>query len=91
MNFGLMMRLIIKGSIYQIRVSQAEISSKTYKSYYDIKSKNRAKGECCSVCTLAPDHNKIIMQWKGHFPVIGVNDNGVDYTIYVHGKKTFSH
>ncbi|XP_047479903.1 uncharacterized protein K02A2.6-like [Penaeus chinensis] len=76
----------------KLAVSQAEISSKTYKSYYDLKSRNRKLEVNDEVLVLLPtDHNKMIMQWKGPYPVIGVKNNGVDYTIKVRGKSKLFH
>ncbi|XP_063591291.1 uncharacterized protein LOC134768392 [Penaeus indicus] len=76
----------------KLAVSQAEISSKTYKTYYDLKSRNRKLKVNDEVLVLLPtDHNKMIMQWKGPYPVIGVKDNGVDYTIKVRGKNKLFH
>ncbi|XP_047480167.1 uncharacterized protein LOC125032798 [Penaeus chinensis] len=76
----------------KLAVSQAEISSKTYKSNYDLKSRNRKLEVNDEVLVLLPtDRNKRIMQWKGPYPVIGVKNNGVDYTIKVRGKSKLFH
>lgn len=72
----------------RVEETQAEISSKTYKSYYELKSRNRKLNVNNEMLVLLhTDHNKMIMQWKGPYPVIGVKGDGVDYTINVRGNS----
>lgn len=79
--------LYVTDLISRVEETQAEISSKTYKSYYELKSRNRKLIVNDEVLLLLPtDHNKMMMQWRGPYPIIGAKDNGVDYTIKVRGE-----
>ncbi|XP_042149961.1 uncharacterized protein LOC120847418 [Ixodes scapularis] len=62
-----------------------------YKGYYDRKSSNRRMQPGDQALILLPtDHNKMIMQWKGPFPVTA-RRNEVDYELEVGGKKKLFH
>ena len=61
-------------------------SSERYKKVYDRKSKPRILEVNDKVLILRPsDQNKLMMQWKGPFDVIGVKGNN-DYIVSVNGK-----
>lgn len=65
-------------------------SSQRYKKYYDRKTKRRSFNLLDKVLILLPtDNNKLLMQWKGPFTVVG--KVGIsDYRVDVQGKtKTF--
>jgi hypothetical protein len=62
-------------------------SQHKYKKYYDRKSKPRTLQIGDQVLILLPtDRNKLLMQWKGPFPVVG-KFNDVDYVIKIKGKE----
>ncbi|XP_040079039.2 uncharacterized protein LOC120850576 [Ixodes scapularis] len=62
-----------------------------YKKYYDRKSCNRnMKQGDLALILLPTDLNKMIMQWKGPFPVVA-RKNDVDYELDVGGKKKVFH
>ena len=76
----------------KLAASQAEISMKNYKAYYDRTSRPRKLNTHDEVLVLLPtNHNKLIMEWKGPFPVISSKDNGVDYLIKMRGKCKLFH
>ena len=62
-----------------------------YKKYYDQRKKPRTLAVGDKVLILLPtDHNKLLLQWKGPFPVVSkFNDN--DYRIKVKGKVKSYH
>ena len=60
---------------------------KSYKAYYDRTAKPRKLKEDDEVLVLLPtSNNKLIMEWKGPYPVIGSKTNGVDYLVKIKGK-----
>lgn len=62
-----------------------------YKGYHDRKSSIRKMQQGDQALILLPtDHNKMIMQWKGPFPVTA-RKNEVDYKLEVGGKKKLFH
>ncbi|KAM7310057.1 uncharacterized protein ISCGN_007017 [Ixodes scapularis] len=62
-----------------------------YKGYYDRKSCNRnMKQGDLALILLPTDLNKMIMQWKGPFPVVA-RKNDVNYEFDVGGKKKVFH
>ncbi|XP_069990681.1 uncharacterized protein [Penaeus vannamei] len=72
----------------KLAAAKAEISSQNYKYYYDLKAKHRKLEVGDEVLVLlATDHNKLIMQWQGPYPVVSCKDNGVDYSMKSHGKN----
>ncbi|XP_069992741.1 uncharacterized protein [Penaeus vannamei] len=76
----------------KLAAAKAEISSRNYKYYYDLKAKHRKLEVGDEVLVLLPtDHNKLIMQWQGPYPVVSCKDNGVDYSIKAHGKNKLFH
>ncbi|XP_069985589.1 uncharacterized protein [Penaeus vannamei] len=76
----------------KLAAAKAEISSRNYKYYYDLKAKHRKLEVGDEVLVLLPtDHNKLIMQWQGPYPVVSCKDNGVDYSIKAHGKNKLYH
>ncbi|XP_047483006.1 uncharacterized protein LOC125035006 [Penaeus chinensis] len=76
----------------KLAAAQAEISSRNYKSYYDLKAKHRKLNTGEEVLVLLPSSsNKLIMQWLGPYPVVQCKDNGVDYVIRVRGVKKLFH
>ena len=68
-----------------------EQSQGKYKHHYDRKARKRTFSVGERVYLLLPtDHNKLLLQWKGPFPVTRVI-NGMDYEIEVHDKKRIYH
>ena len=66
-------------------------SSERYKKVYDRKSKPRILEVNDKVLILRPsDQNKLLMQWKGPFDVIGVKGNN-DYIVSINGKSKTYH
>ena len=62
-------------------------SQNKYKKYYDRRSRPRSLQVGDQVLILLPtDRNKLLMQWKGPFPVKG-KFNEVDYIIKIKGKE----
>jgi hypothetical protein len=73
------------------RVAQEELhqASVKYKRYYDAKAKKVLKVGDRVLILLPTDKNKLLMQWKGPFPVVE-KLNSVDFRVIVDGKtKTF--
>ena len=76
----------------KLAASHAEISSQKYKEYYDLKARPRKLSIGDEVLVLLPtSSNKLVMQWRGPFPVIGCHDNGVDYIVKMQGKEKLFH
>ena len=76
----------------RIAASNAEISSSSYKKYYDMKTKSRKLNVNDEVLILLPtDNNKLIMQWRGPYPVIECKENGVDYLVNIRNKPKLFH
>jgi hypothetical protein len=74
------------------KLAREELSkaSECYKKLYDRKARPRKLTIGGQALILLPtDHNKLIMQWKGPFPVVGQHAKN-DYTLDINGKsKTF--
>ncbi|XP_042857013.1 uncharacterized protein LOC122243473, partial [Penaeus japonicus] len=76
----------------KLAASNAEISSTYYKKYYDVKTKNRKLNVNDEVLVLLPsDTNKLIMQWRGPYPVTECKENGVDYLVNIRNKPKLFH
>ena len=76
----------------KLAVQNAEISSRQYKKYYDLKTRNRSFKVGEEVLLLLPtSSNKFSMQWRGPYKVEQCHDNGVDYIIKVKGKSKLFH
>ncbi|XP_047488137.1 uncharacterized protein LOC125038640 [Penaeus chinensis] len=76
----------------KLAAEQAEISSRNYKTYYDLKAKPRKLDMGDDVLVLLPSSsNKLIMQWLGPYPVVECKGNGVDYVIRIRGKNRLFH
>ena len=66
-------------------------TAQKYKCYYDVKSKPRKLKIGQKVLILLPsEHNKLLIQWKGPFEVVGVKREN-DYLIDVNGSKRLFH
>ena len=74
----------------EIARDELEKSAKRYKTYADIKSKDRQFKAGDNVLLLLPNNlNKLLMQWKGPFRIIE-KINPYDYRVDVKGKiKTY--
>lgn len=61
-----------------------------YKAYYDKRAKPRQYNVGDEVLLLLPtDHNKLLMHWRGPFPIVAKKST-MDYTIdFGHRQKTF--
>ena len=76
----------------KLALQNAEISSRQYKKYYDLKTKKRSFKVGEEVLLLLPtSSNKFSMQWRGPYKVEQCHDNGVDYVIKVKGKSKLFH
>ncbi|XP_063584731.1 uncharacterized protein LOC134762284 [Penaeus indicus] len=76
----------------KLAAEQAEISSRNYKTYYDLKAKSRKLDIGDDVLVLLPSSsNKLVMQWLGPYPVVECKGNGVDYVIRIRGKNRLFH
>ncbi|XP_069973556.1 uncharacterized protein [Penaeus vannamei] len=76
----------------RLAAEQAEISSRNYKAYYDLKAKPRKLNTGDDVLVLLPSSsNKLVMQWLGPYSVVECKGNGVDYVIRVRGKNKLFH
>ena len=76
----------------KLAASHSELSMKSYKAYYDRTAKPRKLKEDDEVLVLLPtSNNKLIMEWKGPYPVIGSKTNGVDYLVKIKGKGKLFH
>ncbi|XP_069993153.1 uncharacterized protein [Penaeus vannamei] len=63
----------------RLAAEQAEISSRNYKAYYDLKAKPRKLNSGDDVLVLLPSSsNKLVMQWLGPYSVVECKGNGVD-------------
>ena len=73
-------------------VSEAEISSKRYKAYFNLKTKPRKLNVDDEGLVLLPScANKLTMQWLGLYKVVECRCNGVDYVVKVKGKCKLYH
>ncbi|XP_037801935.1 uncharacterized protein LOC119596676 [Penaeus monodon] len=71
----------------KLAASHANISSKNYKAYYDLKSRPRKLEIGDEVLVLLPTStNKLVMHWRGPYPIIRCHENGVDYIIKMQVK-----
>ena len=78
--------------VAKLAANNADISSTNYKKYYDVKAKRRKFNVNDQVLLLIPtDKNKLMMQWRGPYPVVECRDNGIDYVIKVGNKKRLYH
>ena len=78
--------------VAKLAANNADISSTNYKKYYDVKAKRRKFNVNDQVLLLIPtDKNKLMMQWRGPYPVVECRDNGIDYVIKVGNKKQLYH
>ena len=78
--------------VAKLAANNADISSTNYKKYYDVKAKRRKFNVNDQVILLIPtDKNKLMMQWRGPYPVVECRDNGIDYVIKVGNKKRLYH
>ncbi|XP_069972952.1 uncharacterized protein [Penaeus vannamei] len=76
----------------RLAAEQAEISSRNYKAYYDLKAEPRKLNSGDDVLVLLPSSsNKLVMQWLGPYSVVECKGNGVDYVIRVRGKNKLFH
>ena len=77
-------------STCELARNNLEKASKKHKIYYDSSAKERNMKVGDRVLILLPtDNNKLLMQWKGPFDVVG-KVGQVDYKVSVNGKiKTF--
>ncbi|XP_037789320.1 uncharacterized protein LOC119584727 [Penaeus monodon] len=76
----------------KLAASHANISSKSYKAYYDLKSRPRKLEIGDEVLVLLPTStNKLVMHWRGPYPIIRCHENGVDYIIKMQGKDKLFH
>lgn len=76
----------------KLAAEQAEISSRNYKTYYDLKAKPRKLDIGDDVLVLLPSSsNKLVMQWLGPYPVVECKGNGVDYVLRIRGKNRLFH
>ncbi|XP_069971005.1 uncharacterized protein [Penaeus vannamei] len=76
----------------RLAAEQAEISSRNYKAYYDLKAKPRKLNTGDDVLVLLPSSsNKLVMQWLGPYSVVECKGNGVDYVIRGRGKNKLFH
>ncbi|XP_066990457.1 uncharacterized protein [Macrobrachium rosenbergii] len=75
------------------KLAQEELkkSQGKYKFFYDKKAKNRTFKIGSEVLLLLPKaNNKLLLQWKGPFPVVGVRGK-MDYEIQINGKRKLYH
>ena len=74
----------------EVAVSNSEISSNKFKTYFDLKSQSRSFKVGDEVLVLLPDNsNKLLMSWSGPHKVIQ-RKNKVDYVIDKNGyHKTY--
>ncbi|XP_063601110.1 uncharacterized protein LOC134777201 [Penaeus indicus] len=75
----------------KIAAQNADISSSRYRSYFDLKSQKRHFKKGDEVLVLLPDHtNKLLMAWRGPFPVLE-QKNKVNYLIDENGTHKLYH
>ncbi|XP_042148654.1 uncharacterized protein LOC121837179 [Ixodes scapularis] len=69
---------------------ELEKAGERYGRYYNLKSRKRSLKPGDQVLILLPtDHNKLLMQWRGPFPVVDRRGD-VDYAVDLgHSTKTF--
>lgn len=70
-----------------IVVGHSNVRDQKCKMYFDRKTKPKILEVREAGLILLPTHmNKLIIKWKGHYKVINVKDNLVDYVTEVNGK-----
>ena len=75
----------------KIAKENATISSKKYKTYFDVKSQNRKFKVGDEVLVLLPDKvNKLLISWAGPYKVVECRDK-VNYIIDKNGTKKLFH
>ena len=76
----------------KVAVSNAEISSRKYKEYFDRKAKPRKFIKGDEILIMLPNKsNKFLMQWKGPYIIDSCHSNGVDYNVKVGNKIKLYH
>ena len=76
----------------RMAAENADISSKKYKEYYDMKTKDRKFKVGEEVLLMLPTSgNKFIMEWRGPYKVVECHSNGVDYMIKIKGRIKLFH
>ncbi len=78
-------------STCQLAQDNLRDAAKYYKRYFDSKAKDRKFKVGQRVLVLLPtNHNKLLMKWKGPFPVEQVR-NDMDYVVNMRGKAKLFH